>query len=67
MSEPVRKTAHARAAASSRRWHWTWRKEHVRKQCRQELNKIASAQEFYEDAGYCIDRYTVDRPEEEPQ
>lgn len=61
----LRRMKHARLAATSRRWHWDWRKVHVRAACRPDA--LGFKDEWMIDAGYCLDRYTVDNSKEEPQ
>ena len=57
---------HRRAAESARRWHWTWRRLHVIAKCRADAHGFKH-DEWGIDAGYCLDRYTIDDPKKEPQ
>lgn len=54
--EAARKKQHARKARVLQALHWAERKRLVRIALRRRSDRIESNQEFYIDAGYCLDR-----------
>lgn len=66
-TRPPRLMRHARAATSSRRWHWAWRKLHTMAHMHKGVEGWPVNPDRLIDVGYCLDRYTVDNPQEEPQ